>query len=111
MDASHRSGSSPAPTSNQAVRASVQDAFAERARQTWRIAELLYTPEDLATLPKGVLDTALGLGNPVREAKLQPGERVLDIGCGTGIDTILAAQRVGSTGSVIGLDITPGMIE
>src|SRR5207244_12288298 len=52
---------------------------------------------------------ALGVGNPVRFAFLQPGEVVLDVGSGAGIDSILAARRVGPTGKVIGLDIVEAM--
>ena len=59
----------------------------------------------LAELPAGARDWALGVGNLVRHSFLQPGEVVLDIGSGGGIDTILAARRVGPDGKAIGLDI------
>lgn len=88
----------------------VRDAFAKRASQSWRIAEILYSPEQLADLPSEVVQSALGLGNPVREARLKPGEIVLDIGCGSGIDTLLAAREVGPSGRVIGLDITENLL-
>jgi arsenite methyltransferase len=73
------------------------------------VARKLYSEEELAELPPGVVDWALGVGNPVRYAFLQPGETVLDIGSGAGIDTILAARRVGPEGKAIGLDVVPEM--
>jgi SAM-dependent methyltransferase len=74
------------------------------------VAERLYSEEELAELPAGARDWALGVGNPVRYSFLQPGEVVLDIGSGGGIDTILAARRVGPDGKAIGLDIVDAMI-
>jgi len=68
-----------------------------------------YTPEDLATVPEGA-DLGLGCGNPQAIAALQPGETVLDLGSGAGIDCFLAARRVGRTGHVIGVDMTPEMV-
>ena len=73
------------------------------------VAGRLYSDEELAELPSGAVDWALGVGNPVRYAFLRPGEVVLDIGSGAGIDTILAARRVGPEGKAIGLDIVPEM--
>jgi arsenite methyltransferase len=73
-------------------------------------AEMLYTKEELEALPQSVADFALGCGNPIAIAELKPGEIVLDLGSGGGIDCLLAAQRVGATGRVIGLDMTPEMI-
>ena len=75
------------------------------------VAGRLYNEEELAELPSGARGWALGVGNPVRYAFLQPGEVVLDIGSGGGIDTILAARRVGPGGKAIGLDIVPDMCE
>ena len=54
---------------------------------------------------------SLGCGNPLRVADLRPGETVLDLGSGAGLDLLLSAGRVGSTGRVIGLDMTPEMVE
>ena len=54
---------------------------------------------------------SLGCGNPLRVAELRPGETVLDLGSGAGLDLLLSARRVGPTGQVIGLDMTPEMVE
>ena len=74
-------------------------------------AALLYGADELAPLPRGAIELALGVGNPVRLAALKPGEVVLDLGCGAGIDTILAALAVGPGGRVVGVDMTPEMVE
>jgi len=68
-----------------------------------------YTAEQLAILPGGA-DLGLGSGNPVAAAELQPGETVLDLGSGGGIDCFLAAHEVGPRGRVIGVDMTPEML-
>jgi arsenite methyltransferase len=75
------------------------------------VAGRVYSEAELAELPRGAVDWALGVGDPVRYAFLQPGEVVLDIGSGAGIDSILAARRVGPEGTAIGLDILPEMCE
>lgn len=69
-----------------------------------------YSPEEIASVPEGAY-LGEGSGNPVRAAQLQPGECVVDLGCGAGMDTFLAANRVGKAGHVIGLDMTPEMLE
>lgn len=71
----------------------------------------LYSDKELGQVPAGAIAWALGVASPVRYAGLRPGEIVLDIGCGGGIDTILAARRVGSTGRAIGLDMLEEMCE
>jgi SAM-dependent methyltransferase len=73
-------------------------------------AARFYTSEELGELPQTVTDASLGCGNPLAIAELRPGEVVLDLGSGGGIDCFLAAQRVGPEGRVIGLDMTPDMI-
>jgi len=71
----------------------------------------MYEAPDTAALPADVTGMALGCGDPVTLASLQPGQTVLDLGSGGGIDCFLAARRVGETGRVIGVDMTPSMIE
>jgi arsenite methyltransferase len=73
-------------------------------------AARFYPTEELANLPDSVTDASLGCGNPLAIADLRPGEVVLDLGSGGGIDCFLAAKKVGPEGRVIGLDMTPDMI-
>ena len=68
-----------------------------------------YTPEELASIPAGA-NLGLSCGNPTAFAHLRPGETVVDLGCGGGIDVLLAAQKIGPTGRAIGIDMTPEMI-
>ncbi len=75
------------------------------------VADSLYAAEELAPLPAPVREMALGLGNPVRYADPRPGEAVLDLGSGGGIDTLLSAVRVGPSGLAIGIDITEAMLD
>ncbi len=77
--------------------------------QITRIAEL-YRETEIADLPSTVTDVAFGCGNPTAISALQPGETVLDLGSGGGIDCFLAAKMVGESGRVIGVDMTPEMI-
>ena len=69
-----------------------------------------YTEEELDTVPEGA-NLGLGCGNPVALASLQEGDTVLDLGSGAGFDCFLAANRVGERGRVIGVDMTPEMLE
>ncbi|MCL5256701.1 MAG: arsenite methyltransferase [Chloroflexi bacterium] len=69
-----------------------------------------YSPEELRAIPKDAVEHAFGCGNPLAMAVLEPGQTVLDIGSGAGIDVIMAARRVGPSGKVIGLDMTMEMI-
>jgi len=68
-----------------------------------------YSGEDLASVPEGA-NLGLGCGNPVALASIHEGETVLDLGSGAGFDSFLAAARVGDSGRVIGVDMTPDMI-
>ena len=68
-----------------------------------------YTKEDMESLPEGA-NMNLGCGNPVALASVKPGETVVDLGSGGGIDCFLAARKAGDSGSVIGVDMTPDMI-
>jgi SAM-dependent methyltransferase len=61
-------------------------------------------------MPEGALASFAGTGNPFRIGKLLPGERVVDVGCGAGFDSLIAARMVGAEGSVIGMDMTPAML-
>ena len=71
----------------------------------------LYPVDLLTTVPSDVSSTSYGCGDPITLASLKPGQTVLDLGSGAGLDCILAAQKVGETGRVIGVDMTPEMIE
>lgn len=78
--------------------------------ETAGAASRFYLAGNIADLPESVTGAALGCGNPTAIAKLRPGEVVLDLGSGGGIDCFLAAKKVGPEGRVIGLDMTPDMI-
>jgi len=88
----------------------VRESYGSVVPKGLGVVESLYTPDEIAWLPESVTAYALGLGNPIRYAELQPGENVLDVGCGAGIDTFLAARQVAPTGIAIGLDMTPEML-
>ena len=71
----------------------------------------LYSTAERAELPDAALQASLGCGNPLAVADLHPGETVLDLGSGGGIDVLLSARRVGPTGKAYGLDMTDEMLE
>ena len=73
-------------------------------------AHMGYSQEDLRAAPEGA-NLGLGCGNPLAHASLKEGETVLDLGAGAGFDCFLAARRGGKTGRVIGVDMTPEMIQ
>ena len=70
----------------------------------------LYATEETTALPEEAVRASLGCGNPTALAQLRPGEVVLDLGSGGGIDVLLSAQRVGPTGKAYGLDMTDEML-
>ena len=71
----------------------------------------LYSQQEQASLPIAAMLASRGCGNPTALAELHPGEKVLDLGSGGGIDVLLSAQRVGPTGKAYGLDMTDAMLE
>jgi cyclopropane fatty-acyl-phospholipid synthase-like methyltransferase len=93
------------------IREYVRESYRNIATASPDVACTLYSPEELALVPKSASDRALGVGNHLRHADIKPGDTVLDLGCGAGIDVILAARRAGATGRVIGLDFLPEMLE
>jgi arsenite methyltransferase len=105
--------------SNEPLTSQVREKYAAVARSATSgdqagvraVAEAFgYTAEELAAVPA---DAHMGLscGNPVATARLRPGETVVDLGCGGGIDVLLAAAKVGPTGRAVGIDMTPDMVD
>ena len=103
------------------LRASVMEKYAVVSRQpqghfgypvgTESIARLGYPAEWLAGVPAEVAHRFVGVGNPFCVRRAQRGEHVLDLGCGCGFDTFVAASLVGPEGEAVGLDLTPEMLE
>jgi arsenite methyltransferase len=99
----------------------IRDRYARIARSPGQEAEfavgpesaktLGYEPGEVDALPAGVTESFCGVGNPLSLGELSAGETVLDLGSGAGMDSILAARRVGPTGRVIGVDMTAEMID
>ncbi|OHB54825.1 MAG: arsenite S-adenosylmethyltransferase [Planctomycetes bacterium GWF2_50_10] len=103
------------------IKASVRQGYAKVAKgsgcccgssnQAESISQKIgYSQQELQSVPQGA-NLGLGCGNPLAFADITPGETVLDLGSGAGIDCFLAAQKVGSTGHVIGVDMTQEMID
>jgi SAM-dependent methyltransferase len=106
------------------VRAGVQDAYAKAVSAPTKksccgnktvpkgvVAKLAgYSAEELAALPADTVANSFGCGNPLAFSQVQPGQVVLDLGSGAGIDILLAAKKVGPAGRVIGIDMTDEMI-
>lgn len=111
----------PASISVEALRSNVKAKYTEVALDPGkgfhfhtgrRLARMLgYTDEDMAGLPEPTIESFAGTGNPFVFGKLNPGETVVDIGCGAGFDTLQAARQVGPRGTVIAVDMTPAMLE
>jgi SAM-dependent methyltransferase len=96
------------------IHESVREYYAEQARTGNSCCggkNDLYPASLLTSLPEDVANFSLGCGNPINVADLQSGETVLDLGSGGGLDCFLAAKKVGETGRVIGVDMTPEMLE
>src|SRR2546421_2735546 len=103
------------------LRQAIQEEYAAVARDPVRgyhfhtgrpLASMLgYHDDWLEGLPQGSIASFAGTGNPFRIGQLRPGERVVDIGSGAGIDSLIAAKMVGLGGQVIGVDMTPAMLE
>lgn len=88
----------------------VLDTYGQVAPIGTSVSDAMYPEDVLALLPESVKELALGVGHPCGFADLGEGEVVVDLGCGGGIDTFLAASAVGPKGRAIGLDITPEMV-
>ncbi len=73
-------------------------------------AEDLDYPAELATVPEAAAESFAGVANPFSLGRLEPGEKIADLGCGAGTDSLVAAQMVGAGGHVTGIDMTPEML-
>ena len=103
------------------LRQAIQEQYAAVARDPGRgyhfhtgrplASRLGYHDDWLEGLPEGSIASFAGTGNPFRIGQLQPGERVVDIGSGAGLDSLIAAKMVGPDGQVIGVDMTRAMLE
>ena len=107
-------------TTNSTIHDTVREHYAERIKSNASCCgpdnccstdSNLYPADLLATLPEGESAISYGCGDPITLASLEPGQIVLDLGSGAGLDCFLAAKKVGETGHVIGVDMTPEMIE
>ena len=103
------------------LRSAIQEEYAEVAASPWKgfhfhtgrfLADRLgYPAARVAALPDPVVESFAGVGNPFSWGDLRTGETVVDLGSGAGFDALLAAQMVGPAGRVIGVDMTPAMVE
>jgi arsenite methyltransferase len=103
------------------LREAIQEEYAEVASHPEKgfhfytgrpLARMLeYADEWLEGIPEASIESFAGTGNPFSLGELRPGERVVDVGCGAGIDSLIAAKKVGPEGCVIGVDMTPSMLE
>jgi arsenite methyltransferase len=93
------------------IRGAVRETYGSVRPGDRRVAERFYAADELSWLPEEATTIALGVGHPVRHADLKPGEEVVDLGSGGGIDCLLAARVVGPDGSVVGVDFLEEMVE
>jgi SAM-dependent methyltransferase len=103
------------------LREAIQEEYAEVAANPQKgfhfhtgrpLARMLeYADEWLIGIPESSIESFAGTGNPFSLGELGPGERVVDVGCGAGIDSLIAAKMVAPGGHVIGVDMTPSMLE
>ena len=104
-------GSCCFPTDSTATTTRSSHAGSDVAEAGEGFGAILYTPDERADLPEEAVLASLGCGNPIAVADLHPGEVVLDLGSGGGIDVLLSAKRVGPTGKAYGLDMTDEMLD
>ncbi|MFB6344549.1 MAG: methyltransferase domain-containing protein [bacterium] len=111
-----------APVPVDELRGEVQNEYTDVARdpagdyhfhtgRSLAVEMLDYPGEMIDSLPDSVVESFAGTGNPFLAGHLESGERVVDVGCGTGMDSFIAAKIVGSSGHVIGVDMTPAMLK
>jgi arsenite methyltransferase len=110
----------PAAVDVEALRCQISDKYTEVAQtpengfhfHTGKPLALMvgYGEEVIDSLPHGTVESFAGFGNPFSLGDLRPGEAVLDIGCGAGFDSLIAARQVGETGRVISIDMTQAML-
>jgi len=104
-----------------ALRAQVSEKYTEIANEPEKgahfhtgksLAMMVGYPESIIdSLPAGTVESFAGTGNPFSMGELKPGETVLDLGCGAGFDSLIAARQVGASGRVISIDMTPAMLD
>lgn len=94
-----------------AIRSIVRETYGAVGPTDRRVAERYYSAHELSGLPEPTIRMALGVGNPVRHADLRPGQDVVDLGSGGGIDCLLAGRVVGPAGSVVGVDFLSDMVD
>jgi len=110
----------PAAVDAEALRCQISDKYTEVAKTPEKgfhfhtgkpLALMLAYPEEVVdSLPAGTVESFAGMGNPFSMGALRRGETALDIGCGAGFDSLIAARQVGETGRVVSIDMTPAML-